>query len=167
MKAKILILVLLAMLTFTNTAYAEKPTCKSTYLVKAEDTLRKISVATGVSPYDIMRANKASMDKPNYPVFLGIKLCIPAPETKKTFPGYVLDQPAARLSAKQDGKSLIITTNSFPLGSNWVVKVDGKKTGKIKIENKGAWSKSFRVSGSSVCLKNQMTDFNYCAKVAK
>jgi hypothetical protein len=165
MKAKILILVLLVMFVFTNTAYAEQPACKSTYLVNADDTLRKISAATGVSPYDIMRANKASMAKPNYPVFLGIKLCIPAPETSKTFPAYVLDQPAARLSAKQDGKSLIIATNSFPLGSNWFVKVDGKKIGKIRIEKKGAWSKSFKLSGSSVCLKNQMTDFNYCVKV--
>lgn len=146
---------------------AAQPQCKSYYTVYATDTLRKVSQKTGVSPYDIMRANKKMMLKPNYSIFLGTKLCIPNPTSDKTFPAWVLDQPVATFYPRVEGKKVIVAAVNFPLGSNWTVRA-GDKLGKIKVLKKAAWSKTFPYSGQSqICLKNHTTDFLYCRKAIK
>jgi hypothetical protein len=169
MKTGAILIVLLLALLFTVPAYAAKPPCVSYYLVYKADTLRKISAAVGVSPWDIFRANNDMMARPNYPIFYGMKLCIPAKETDKTFPAWVLDQPAASLYPRIVGKSLVLTAYNFPLNSNWYVKVNGQKIGKIKVQKKAAWTVSYKLppNTSTVCLKNQMTDFAYCQKVIR
>jgi hypothetical protein len=169
MKPRAILIVLLLALVFAVPAYAAKPPCVSYYLVHKTDTLRNISVAVKVSPWDIFRANNDMMARPNYPIFYGMKLCIPAPETDKTFPAWVLDQPAARLYPRIVGKSLVLTAYNFPLNSNWYVKVNGQKIGKIKVQKKAAWTTTYKLppGASMVCLKNQMTDFAYCQKVIR
>jgi len=94
---------------------------------------------------------------------------VPASETDKTFPTWVLDQPAATLYPRIVGKSLVLTAYNFPLNSNWYVKVNGQKIGKIKVQKKAAWTTTYKLppGASMVCLKNQMTDFAYCQKVIR
>jgi hypothetical protein len=149
-------------------ALAAQPACQHYHLVKPGDTLRSISQAWKVAAWDLVAANRAQMTKPNYPVFLGTRLCIPeASGTARVLPAWVLDQPPAQLIARAQGKSLAIDAYNFPLGSNWWVKVDGNKIGKFKILKKAHAVASFKLPPKAlrVCLKNQMTDFNYCSSV--
>lgn len=166
---KLLIAVLLVMFVFTGVVYAAPSPCAGHYVVVPGDTLRRVSTRLQVSPWDLFRANPFMMAKPNYPIFLGVRMCVPNPTSDKTFPAWVLDQPAATLYPRAVGKNLVITANNFPRNSNWYVKVDGEKIGKIKILNKGSFTKTFKLPAEAkmVCLKNQMTDFSYCQKVIK
>lgn len=147
---------------------AAQPVCQHYHRVMPKDTLRTISRAWGVAAWDIVTANRAQMTKPNYPVFLGTRLCVPANSgTTRTLPAWVLDQPPAQLIARAQGKRLAIDAFNFPLGSNWWVKVNGAKLGKIKILKKAHVAATFKLPAGArqVCLKNQMTDLNYCAAV--
>lgn len=147
---------------------AAQPVCRNYHRVMPKDTLRTISLAWGVAAWDIVTANRAQMTKPNYPVFLGTRLCIPAASgTTKTLPAWVLDQPPAQLIARASGKTLTIDAYNFPLGSNWWVKVDGQKLGKVKILKKAHVAATFRLPAGArqVCLKNMTTDLSYCAAV--
>ena len=147
---------------------AAQPACQHYHRVMPKDTLRSISQAWKVAPWDIVTANRAQMTKPNYPVFLGTRLCIPAASgTTRTLPAWVLDQPPAQFIARASGKTLTIDAYNFPLGSNWWVKVDGAKLGKIKILKKAHAAATFKLPAGArqVCLKNMMTDLNYCAAV--
>lgn len=173
---KIFVLALLALLAASlillaplpAPALAAQPVCQHYHLVRPGETLRVISQAWKVAAWDIVAANRAMMTRPNYPVFLGSRLCIPAATgTTRVLPAWVLDQPPAQFFARASGKTMTIDAYNFPLGSNWWVKVDGEKLGKIKILKKAHAAATFRLpSGASrVCLKNQLTDFNYCTSV--
>lgn len=144
--------------------------CEHRQTVYSTDTLRSISKAWNVPAWDIRQANQAMMQRPNYPVFLGARLCIPASTgTQKVLPAWVLDQPPARLFARASGKTLTLDAYNFPVGSNWSVKVDGNKIarGKLKILKKSHAVATYRLplNATRVCVKNQLTDFNYCTSV--
>lgn len=172
-RAKVLLVCMLAALTallapLPAPTLAAQPACLHRHTVKPGETLRFISQSWKVAAWDIVAANRAQMTKPNYPVFLGTRLCIPAASgTAKTLPAWVLDQPPAQLIIRAQGKNMAVDAYNFPLGSNWWVKVDGNKLGKIKIFKKAHAAATYKLPAGArqVCLKNQMTDFNYCAAV--
>lgn len=163
MKKFVPILILIALLTSaipTSVAFASV-SCKSRYVVQMDDTLRMISKKFNVHPWDIIHANNDYMQKPNYPFYVGERLCIPDNSgTTRFVSNTVLDAPAAEYYAKYVNGQLKIFTVGFAVGSNWTVKTERGKIGKIRIINKNWKEFSFRLSykPTTVVLKNQLTD---------
>jgi len=170
--ALVLLLSLLIGVTLPAQAAAKPGKCTSLHYVRTGDTLRYLSTIYKMDAWFIVQANNNQAQKPNYPIYLGSRLCIPNdPEGKpKKLAGYILDQVPADFYPRLLGRTITITAYGFGRSSTWIVKVDDKKYKPLfKPRVKGRYEQKYQVPVTSklVCLKNITTDFQVCRKVIK
>ena len=168
-KLSIVILVIAALLLPLIALGAVQQNCQAWYMVKRGDTLRQVAMRYNVSPWSIAKANNRLMLKPNYPLFAGVRVCIPKQTNdSKVLPPSVIDASAAEWGAIQRSTKVTVVIVGFPKGSNWLVKMGYGKIGKIRVPGKNAYAFSFNaLPGDVICLKNQLTDYLLCTRVIK
>lgn len=167
---KIALLVLLVCIAIPTGISIAAPitNCVSKYTVLPTDTLRAIAKKTGVTPWDIVLANRAYLKKPNYPVPLGIRLCIPKHTATKSLPDYALDQPVATGRAVWKSGYLTVTIYNFAPGTVFMVKADNKvKLQNLKVVKKVKAERTFKYKDAPtrVCIKDMITDGLLCYPV--
>lgn len=156
--------------------YAEKVACSARYMVRSGDTLnvivKKYKGTTDLTAWDIMKANNTLIQRPNYPIYAGVPVCIPRNRgLQRVVSPAILNQPAAETIILRLGNKYTIYAWGWAKGSIWTVKINNpeRKIGRLLITTKNRMSKEFTIvtRPTKFCFKNQQTDAAFCFPAPK